>query len=136
MLVSLIASSQTNTKNTTTDSVIILPKAVAREVVKDILRKDSCKTQLGILESNYRLLQKNHVYKDSIIMNQQQQLGLWNQKGKNYETMLTLKDAQYRNLELGLKPLQNELKKTKRDLVKTKIGAGAIILFLFYMAVK
>ena len=136
ILVSLIAFSQRNTKTTTTDSVIILPKAVAREVAKDVLRKDSCQLQLKIVENNLSLSEKNNEFKDSVITNQKQQINLWEEKGKNYETMLLLKDEQKKNLEMAIKPLQNELKKTKKNLVKTQIGAGAIILFLGYIILR
>lgn len=136
MLVSLIAFSQKNTKNSTTDSVIVLPKAVAKEVVKDIIRKDSCQDQLNVMQSNLNLSQKNNDLKDSIIVSQKSQLELWDQKGKNYETMLILKDIEKKNLEMAIKPLQNDLKKAKRKVVKTEIGAAAIILFLGYLIVR
>jgi len=137
MLVSLIAFSQKNTKNSTTgDSIVVLPKAVAREVVKDIIRKDSCQDQLNVMQSNLNLSQKNNDLKDSIILNQKSQLDLWDEKGKNYETMLTLKDTEKKNLEMAIKPLQNELKKAKRKVVRTEIGAGAVILFLGYLLIR
>lgn len=136
MLVSLIAFSQKNTKTSTTDSVIVLPKAVAREVVKDIIRKDSCQDQLNVMQSNLNLSQKNNDLKDSIIVSQKSQLELWDQKGKNYETMLILKDTEKKNLEMSIKPLQNDLEKAKRKVVRTEIGAAAIILFLGYLIVR
>lgn len=138
MLASSIVFSQRNTRTTTTgnDSVIILPKAVAREIVKDLLRKDSCQIELQITKSNFDLSQKNNQFKDSVITSQKSQLDLWDQKGKNYETMLKLKDVERQNLEMGIKPLKDDLKKTKRNLVKTKIGAGGIILFLLYIIVR
>lgn len=136
MLVSLIAFSQKNTKISTTDSIIVLPKAVAREVVKDIIRKDSCQQQLDVVQSNLDLSLKNNELKDSIISNQNTQLEFWNQKGVNYETMLTLKDLEKKNLEMAIKPLKNELKKAKRQVVITGIGAGVVVLFLGYLLVK
>lgn len=129
----MIAFSQRNTKNITTDSVIVLPKAVAREVVKDIIRKDSCQLQLEVVQANLDLSQQNNVLKDSIINNQSQQITLWEQKGRNYETVIALKEEQKKNLELALKPVQDELKKTKKSLLKTQIGAGVIILLLGYI---
>lgn len=136
MSASLIAFSQPNTNRTTTDSVIILPKAVAREVVKDIIRKDSCQSELNLVKVNLDLSQKNNQLKDSIILSQKTEINLWDQKGKNYETMLTLKDTEKKNLEQAIIPLKNELKKAKRKLVKTEIGAGAIILFLTYIILR
>ena len=48
-----IAFSQSATKNTTTgDTSIVLPKAVAREVVKDILRADSAIAELNLVKQN------------------------------------------------------------------------------------
>lgn len=132
----MIAFSQTNTKTYITDSVIILPKVVAREVVKDIIRKDSCQVQLNLMQTNIELFQQNNQFKDSIITNQKQQIFLLNEKGVNYETMLLLKEEQKKNLELALKPVQYELKKTKLNLLKTQIGAGIIILFLTYIILK
>lgn len=136
MLVSLIAFSQANIKTSITDSVIILPKAVAKEVAKDIIRKDSCQVQLKILQNSLILSEKNNELKDSVISNQNQQITLWVEKGKNYETMIMLKDEQKKNLELAIKPLQDELKKAKRNLLKTKIGAGIVTLFLGYIIIR
>ena len=136
MLVNLIAFSQKNTKITTTDSVIVLPKAVAKEVVKDIIRKDSCQEELVIVKSTLDLSQKNNQLKDSIILNQKTQLSLWEIKGNNFETMLTLKEVEKKNLEMAIKPLKDELKKTKRKVVRTQIGASVIVLFLGYLLIK
>lgn len=136
MLVSLIAFSQANTKISITDSVIILPKAVAKEVAKDVIRKDSCQSQLKIVQNTLVLSEKNNELKDSIILNQNQQITLWVEKGKNYETMIMLINEQKKNLELVIKPLQNDLTKTKRNLLKTKIGAGIVTLFLGYIIIR
>ena len=136
MLVSSIAFSQKNIKTSTTDSVIVLPKAVAREVVKDVIRKDSCEQQLNVIQANLDLSQKNNELKDSIILSKDTQLQLWDEKGKNYETMLILKDTEKKNLEMAIKPLQKDLKKTKRKVVITEIAAGAVILFLGYLLIK
>ena len=81
MLVSSIAFSQKNIKTSTTDSVIVLPKAVAREVVKDVIRKDSCEQQLNVIQANLDLSQKNNELKDSIILSKDTQLQLWDEKG-------------------------------------------------------
>lgn len=136
MLASLIAFSQANTRTSITDSVIILPKAVAKEVAKDIIRKDSVQAQLKIVQNSLILSEKNNELKDSVISNQNQQITLWVEKGKNYETTIMLKDEQKKNLELAIKPLQDELKKAKRNLRNTKIGAGIVTLFLGYIIIR
>jgi hypothetical protein len=136
MLVSLTVFSQKDTRTTITDSIVSLPKNVAREVVKDIIKLDSCNAELNIAKKNNELLQKNSDLKDSIITSKDNQIILYGQKEKNYETMLVLKDAQKQNLENSIKFLNTELKRTKRNLVKTKIGAGAIVAFLVYIIIK
>ncbi len=136
MLVSLIASSQTVTKTTTTiDSIVPLPKNVAKEVVKDIIRKDSLETELKVLTENYKLLETNSVIKDSVIQSKDGVINLWKDKEKNYLTIIDLKDQQKTNLEVLNKSLAADLRKTKRkSTVKTLIG-GAIIGGLTYLLI-
>ena len=98
MLVSSIAFSQTGTGTITTDSIVPLPKNVAKEVVKEIIRKDSIQAELTICYDNQKLLENNLVLKDSIIHSKDSQIDLQKQKEVNYETMLQLKDAQITNL--------------------------------------
>ena len=136
MLVSLIASSQVGTKNITTDSLIVLPKIVAKQVVKDIIRLDSCQDEMIILKNSYNLLEKNNIYKDSIISNKGLIIEILNDKLANYESMLSLKDIQKSNLESSLKKMDKELKKTKRKLKITQISSLAVVVFITYLAVK
>lgn len=132
MFVSLIAFSQKDTKNTT-DSSICLPKQVAIEVVKDIIKKDSCETEIKIIKNNYNLLEKNNIFKDSVINSKENRILLYQEKEKNYETIISFKDTQKENLEGAIKSLNDELTKTKRELKKTKVIASGIILFLTYI---
>jgi len=134
ILVNLTVFSQKDTK-TTTDS-IRLPKIVAKEVVKDILRKDSCEAQIVKFNKNYKLLETNILAKDSIIAIKNEGLLLWEQKGKNYETMLLLKDTQRRNLELSVDILHQDIKRLKRENLKLKIFGGITIAGLTYLLLK
>lgn len=139
MLVSLIAFSQTGTKNTTTnntDSIIPLPKNVAKAVVKDILRKDSLIGEIDVMKKNERLLQANSLIKDSIISNKQNVISLYQEKEKNYNTMLNLKDLEKKNLEDLTNTLKKDLRKKNRELKLTKIGGTIVIGALAFLILK
>ena len=136
ILVSLTAFSQKDTKIITADSIITLPKSVAREVVKDIIKLDSCNAELYNIKKNYILLEKNNNFRDSIIHLSEDKIKLYHKKEVNYELMLLAKDEQKASLSGAINSLSGDLKKANRNLVKTKITAGAIIIFLAYLIIK
>ncbi len=139
MLVSSIAFSQTNTANTTTDSIVPLPKNVAREVVKDLLRKDSLESELKVCQENMGLLEHNLTLKDSIILSKDTQISLQKQKETNYETVIQLKDAQITNLGTLVEKLNDDIKKNRRKTVLKTIGNTVLIGglgFLLFSIVK
>jgi len=130
----LTVSSQTVTKNITIDSIIPLPKNVAKEVVKDIIRKDSLEAELKSVKLDVSLLNSNLVAKDSIIMSKDNIITLWGEKEKNYLTIISLKDQQRTNVEALNKTLAADLKKAKRkSTVKTIVGTAIVggLLYLF-----
>ena len=133
MLVSSIAFSQTGTGTITTDSIVPLPKNVAKEVVKEIIRKDSIQAELTICYDNQKLLENNLVLKDSIIHSKDSQIDLQKQKEVNYETMLQLKDAQITNLNTLVDKLNKDIKKNKRKSFFKKIGNTVVIGGLAYL---
>ena len=128
--------SQKSTDHSTTDSIVKLPKKVAIEIVKDIIRKDSCEEQLKIVKQNNELLSNNISSKDSVIAIKNIEIDLHVQKEKNLESVIQLKDLQKENLNKISDVLKIELKKTKKKLLKTKAAAGTIILFLSYVILK
>ena len=136
MLLSLTASSQVATKKNTTDSVIVLPKLVAIEVVKDLIRKDSLELELKTSKNNYSLLEKNISSKDSIIKLKDNIILVYTEKEKNCNTMIELKDTQKKNLEDLTKQLTKEIKKQKIKLFfRTSFGL-AIIGGLTYLLIR
>jgi hypothetical protein len=139
MLASLIVFSQTDTKNTTTnktDSIVPLPKNVAKAVVKDIIRKDSLEAEIDVMKKNEKLLKANLMIKDSVIQNKQNVILLYQEKEKNFDTMLSLKDLQNKNLEDLTNTLKKDLRKAKRELKLTKIGGTVVIGALAYLILK
>jgi hypothetical protein len=127
MLVSSIAFSQLATKNNTVDSFIVLPKIVAKEVVKDLIRKDSLESELNITKTNMGLLKNNIIAKDSIISSKNGIIELYKEKENNYNTMIDLKDSQKKNLEDLVKKLNKDLKKQRVKLA-TRTTFGVIVI--------
>lgn len=138
MLVSSIAFSQTNTGTITTDSIVPLPKNVAKEVVKDLIRKDSLESELKVCQENTGLLEQNLTLKDSVILSKDAQISLQKQKEANYETMLQLKDTQIENFKLLTDKLNADIKKNRRKTVLKTIGntalIGGLVFLLFSIA--
>lgn len=136
MLANLTAFSETGIKIITIDSIIPLPKAVARENVKELIRKDSLETEISILKTNYSLLEKNILYKDTIIESKSKQIDFYKEKEKNYLTIIELKDEQKKNLEDLTKSLNREIKKMKLNSLKNTAISSVIIIGLTYFLLK
>lgn len=135
MSLSLTVFSQTDTKISTTnkDSIVPLPKLVAREVVKDVLRKDSCEAEITIIKDNNDKLQAINNYKDKIIASKDSIIGLHIHREVNDSLIILNKDIQKSNLEVLSKDLGNQLKSQKRKATRTEIilaGAAAILGYL------
>jgi hypothetical protein len=135
LLVNLTAFSQIVTKSTTTDSIIPLPKNVAKEVAKDIIRKDSLETELKSVKLDVSLLKNNLVAKDSIIISKDAIIALWVEKEKNYLSIINLKDLQKANVETLNKTLAADLRKAKRKSTTKTIVGTAIVGGLLYLVI-
>jgi len=131
----LTASSQKNTNSITTDSIVPLPKNVAKEIVKDLLRKDSIQAELNICHDNQGLLEHNLMLKDSIILSKDAQLSLAKQKETNYETLVQLREAQITNLNTLVEKLNKDIKKKKRKTIFKTVGNTALIGGLAYLLI-
>ena len=132
----MTAFSEKGIENTTIDSIIPLPKAVARENVKDLLRKDSLEIEIKISKANYSLLEKNINLKDSVINIKSKQIDLYQEKEKNYLTIIQLKDEQKKNLEELTKSLNREINKLKLNSLKNTAISSVIIIGLTYLLLK
>jgi hypothetical protein len=132
VLVSLTASSQTVTKNST-DSLIPLPKNVAKEVVKDVLRKDSLETELKIVNLNQEKLKSNLVAKDSLIASKDSIITLWMIKEKNYLLIGDYMKQQKDNVDALNKKLAADLRQAKRKNTTKSIVSTVIISALAYL---
>ena len=136
MLVSLTAFSEIDIKITTQDSIIPLPKAVARENIKELIKKDSLEMEITILKKNYSLLEQNITLKDSVINSKTKQIELYVEKEKNYLTIIDLREQQKKNLEDLSKNLNKEIKKMKLNSIKNTAISTIIMVGLTYMLLK
>jgi hypothetical protein len=132
----LTAFSEKGIKNTTIDSIIPLPKAVARENAKELIRKDSLESEISILKINYSLLENNLSLKDSIINSKSAQINFYQEREKNYLTIIDLKEEQKKNLEELTKNLNKEIKKVKLNSLKNTAISSVIIIGLTYFLLK
>ncbi len=138
IIASLTASSQTGTASTTTGdtSNIKLPKRVAKEVVKDIIKGDSLAIEYQYLKANYSLLDKNLSLKDSVISYKDQQIGILKDRDSNYVRMLQLKDQQIQTYSKAAQDVQDKLQKERKKNGIQSIFMGAAIIVLITLLVK
>lgn len=133
MLNSLIAFSQNATPK---DSSIILPKAIAKLVIKDLIKKDSLQTELIIVKKNHSLLQINLIEKDSIIKSKVHEIDILKIKDELNQSLLGLTNNQKDNYKNDVDKLTSDIKSLKTKLAVRTTGAAIIIGLLIYMIVK
>lgn len=134
----MTAFSATATKTITVsrDTIIPLPKPVAKEVAKDLIRKDSLETVVNTQNDIIKLLNDNLRLKDSIITNRNGVISLFEHKEKNYNTVIGYKDLQISNQSLTIKTLSKENKKIKVRGITTNSILGAALLYFVYTSIK
>lgn len=130
--------SQTNTvpSSKTSDSVICLPKAVAREVVKDLFRKDSLEAELDIQKKKMELFEQNSNLKDSVISNKDAIISLYSEKDKEWENVIILKDKQlneYVELSKKLESSINRINKMHSFFKGTTIALLVVTASLLFI---
>ena len=134
LLVSSIAFSQNAIH--TKDSVIVLSKSVAKDVAKDLIKKDSLETELVIVKKNQSLLQTNLMLKDSIIATKDRQIDIYKIKDDLNHTILGLTNEQKANLQKTVDDLSSDVKSLKTKLAVRTTGALLIIGALVYSIVR
>ena len=131
----LIVFSQPNTNNTTKskDTTISLPKSVAREVVKDLLKGESTAVELSLVKQNYNRLETNLVLKDSIIKYKDLLVDLYKEYKRKDSAVISLKDSQIKDYKNLSEKLNKDLKKEKRKRTFWNITGSAIIAGMGYL---
>lgn len=130
----LTAFSQIGTKTITQnkDTTIILPKPVAREVVKDLLRYDSISGEYILVKKNYERLENNLILKDSIIKADKQIIGLHEEKEKGYQAIMGYMQNSITTLQNTANQLNKDLKKEKSKRTFWNVVSTVVIGSLLY----
>jgi hypothetical protein len=126
--ISIVSSAQ--------DTTINLPKPVAREVVKDLLRYDSLQIEHTFLKINYSLLNQNSKLKDTIISDKNGIIELYKKNQDLYDKMISVKDNQLNNSNKTVLDLNKSLRVIKRKKTFTEFISGVVIVSLGYLIVK
>jgi hypothetical protein len=120
----------------TQDTTIKLPKPVAREIAKDLIRYDSTTTEMGIIKKNYDLEKNNSITKDSIINLKNQQLDLWKKREDGWNSIDSLRKVEIDVFKSDNKKLAKDLKKVKRQKTLWQIGLSVLAVGFGYLSVK
>jgi hypothetical protein len=126
--------SQTDTtkpsKVTNTDSTqVCLPTPIARQVAKDLIRLDSCKEEIKLLESKVISLQDITKVKDVMLQLQED-------KDKNNQTTIKLLEKQVDEYDNLSDDLRKELKGQKVKSFLWKVGTFVGIITTSYLLIK
>lgn len=122
----MIVSSQTGTGNTTSkDTSINLPKPVAKEVVKDIIKGDSAVAELVIVKKKLDISNINLSLKDTLINGKDSIISLYKQKESGYESIIKYKDNQFQ-IE---KNLADDLNKKYKSEKRKRIFSNILLVF-------
>lgn len=108
---------------TATDSIVVLPKWVAIEVVKDLDRLDMCDSLLKLTEAKMENMAKELGLQDRIIIGQQTQLEQLNQVIANHQEKFNVSKEETKYWE-------KQYKKQKRQKFTVAGIALAVIVLL------
>mgnify|MGYP003144693261 CR=1 FL=1 len=115
---SLISFSQTDIDT----SSVILQEIVAREIIKDLIKRDAAIEQLEVFEKQVETLELKVTLKDSVIFNLQQQVNNLNQIEQDKSKQLGLSQELSEQLNKDLKK-----QKAKNFLLKLT-NTGVIVI--------
>jgi len=108
-------------QNVIDSTSIRLKKPIARLVIKDLIKGDGVKKEIGLLGKKLNLLETKIVFKDSVILN-------LNNRVMNFESILSTKTNQIGIAQELSKRLQLDLKKQKVKTQIFKLGSGTLIV--------
>ena len=124
VMMSLKSFSQTATDRTS----IQLRKAVARLVIKDLIRGDGTTQQLVLFGDKINILEQKILLKDSIISN-------LNSKLYNFNIIALTQSQQLEISQQLSKKLEQDLKKQKSQTKLFKYGGGAALLGIIVLII-
>lgn len=125
------AFSQQNTDSAKTDtSVVVISKSIAREIIKDLLRKDMLFEENTLLKSNNDLLLKNGVIKDSLLAVKDTYIYLYKKQEDEYKKYIDLQKEQilqYQKIKEACDIVITDNKKLKKTVTLQRVF-GTIFL--------
>lgn len=108
-------------QNVIDSTSIRLKKPIARLVIKDLIKGDGVKKEIGLLGKKLNLLETKIVFKDSVILN-------LNNRVMNFESILSTKTNQIVIAQELSRKLQFDLKKQKAKTKLFQYGGSAILV--------
>ncbi len=123
----MTASSQVATRDT---SSFCLPLPVAKQIVKDILRKDSLADENRLLWKNSDILSNQIRMKDILIVGKDSIISLKNELIAAKDTTIALKDRQVQEYKGLSEKLEGQYKRQKRNGILKDASGGTIIAVL------
>lgn len=91
-----------------------MPKFIAKEVLKDLYRKDSLQAELEILYKNYGLLEISSNLKDSIIQNKASIILIQKERESYKDSIISAKNDQLKEYSDFSNKLASDLNKSKK----------------------
>jgi hypothetical protein len=122
LLLNLLSFSQTAINN---DTLVCLPKSVAKKIAIDLTKKDINDSTIFKLNRDIKLLDKKLTFKDSIMSTQTHQISLY----KTNESLFTQSD-EHKNKEIT--NLTLSLKKQKQYTTFSLIGTQIVLMLTIY----
>lgn len=116
------------TKTTTTDSLVCLPKAVAKANAVELLQKDSLANELKVAKNNIEIYKKNEKLKDSLNSVKDAVIAIEKEKNSSYVNIIQLKDQQLSNSNDAVKKLNKDNKKLKVQNTVGRITNVALVV--------
>ena len=132
----MTASSQTVTQaiKSIDTTVVTLPKGVAKEVIKDLIKADSLRSEYDYLKKNYSLLESSLRLKDTIIVGKDSVIMYLRMAEQGYKKIIALEEQQTLSYRVVAETLQTNLKDEKKKRLKTTLSLSIVsivgILFL------
>ena len=122
LLMSLLSFSQTGINK---DTLICLPKSVAKKIAIDLTKKDINDSTIVKLNKDIKFLNKKIVFKDSILSTRDNQISLY----KTNESLFMQSD-EYKNKEIS--NLTISLKKQKQYTTLSLVGTQIVLILTVY----
>lgn len=116
-------------QGTVKDSIVSIKTPIARLIIKDLINGDSNKEQVRELNTQIKLyLQKFEI--------KQEEVNTLNSKINNFQSIIAIKDEQFRLQRELTESLIKELKGEKRKMLLYKVGSIVGGIGTFIMLVK